>query len=297
MYSDDLDGTPTLSGITTPSRSSGRTSEVAFYYGTTYPCLKAAEHYRGIVVLQSYHPMVASGQFEQIFPNAQRYLYFNPVKTYGQEAQLTFSLSSAPPIPSAWSASQPGFELGTWLRSQRDLERAKLAEASQLMEISGTCGLFIDDTDHWLVEESRFEPGLALLQQISAIAAGRIILNRGFRFWPKLSHLDAVVLENLGPYDIAGLTAPGHEQDLKWLHRQLSTYLPALDGGGDSGRRPVEAFTLSYRQEPFRPEQLSDQPVMPLYLELRGLLERYVARHLQATKALDRWSDPFNAVG
>lgn len=289
MRQNNLHRSLNLAGLTAPAMRFGA---LTLYYGMSYPSLAAAEHYTGMVVLQPYHPLVAAGQFAQIFPHADRYLYYNPVKTYGSDQVLDFSLEGTSPAP--------GQSFDDWLGSQKKLEAAKRAEAERLLAIPGTCGLFVDDLDHWLVDDSRFDQGCQLLQVIAKAAKGRLILNRGFRFWPELQKLDAVLLENIGPYDIAKLTAPGCEQDIRWLHQQLTSYLPSLHPSGADKTCPrksaVPVYTLSYATEPFRPESLPAARVMPLYLELKALLDGYVRRHLHSNKALDRWSKPFQPV-
>lgn len=290
MRKNNLHCSPSLTGLTAPAMRFGA---LALYYGMDYPSLAAAEHYTGMVVLQPYHPLVASGQFAQIFPHADRYLYYNPVKTFGSTEKLDFSLEGTAP--------RPGQSFDDWLGSQRKLEKAKRAEAERLLAVPGTCGLFVDDLDHWLVDDSRFDQGCQLLQAIAKSAGGRLILNRGFRFWPELAKLDAVLLENVGPYDIARLTAPGCEQDIRWLHHQLSAYLPSLHPSGSASqgcvrKTAVPVYTLSYAAEPFRPASLPAERVMPLYLELKALLDGYVRRHLHSNQALDRWSKPFQSV-
>lgn len=293
MRQNNLHRSLSLAGLTAPAMRFGA---LTLYYGMDYPALAAAEHYTGMVVLQPYHPLVAAGQFAEIFPRADRYLYYNPVKTYGSAAMLDFASERLGP-----RGDQP-FE--AWLTCPRDLERQKRAEAERLLAIPGTCGLFVDDLDHWLLDDSRFDQGCALLKAIARKAEGRLILNRGFRFWPELERIDAVLLENVGPYDIAKLTAPGCEQDIRWLHRQLSSYLPSLQPSSRASsassacprKSAVPVYTLSYLDQPFRPAALPPKQVMPLYLELKALLDGYVRRHLHSNQALDRWSKPFQPV-
>lgn len=321
---------PTLEGLTTAAMSERGTDELLLYYGQSYPCLEAAEHYEGMVVLQPYHPIVTGSQYAQIFPNAQRYLYYNPVKTWGKPEMLTFAADGENPLPSAivQGGAAADFDLGSWLAVERNLEKAKLAEAGQLMDIPGVVGLFVDDIDHWLVEECRFAPGLAMLQRIANAARGRLILNRGFRFWPKLSSIDAVVLENLGPHDIAKLACPSRVQDLRWLHHELSQFLPALKPAKASGSamaetiaetmaetftdqpgaepedkavtRPkaVAVFALSYlHHAPKLPEGVCHEPAeQMLFQSLGDLLNRSVVSQMVCDRALDVWPEAFQPL-
>lgn len=246
------------------------------YYGMDDPNFAAAEGYRGRVVLQSYHPLVATGRYAEVFPHAERYLYYNPVKTYGEGEILLFG------------------------QEQDELEARKLTESLQLMSIAGACGLFVDDCDHWLLEGKRLDQGQEFLAQIAHNAGGRLILNRGFSFWPSLQAqgaLAAVVLENIGPCDIAALAEEGCRGDLQWLYEQLSRSLTALRM---SDKAPPQVFSLSYRSEPLRPScELAerDPEVHTLYLALSALLGRFMAGKLQSNIQLDCWPDPFQAVG
>lgn len=305
--------------MTTRPRREGTGTGLVLYYGMDYPCLKAAESYAGMVVMQPYHPAVANGHYGAIFPRAERYLYYNPVKTYGESSTLVFGPEGNPPFPSAAAPTveshgkaepSQGLTVEQWLGAQDKLRHKKLTEAAQLMGLPGVSGLFVDDTDHWLGAEQdhRYEKGLALLKQVAHIAANRLILNRGFRFWPMLAKakaLSAVVLENISPSDIAHWAELGRSQELSWLKAQLSSNLPALQSsqGGASYAAGVPVFGLSYKPK------LSDSPasqgarqaapaaVKADYEALARLLERHVTEYIYSNAQLDRWPEPFQVEG
>lgn len=288
---------------------------LVLYYGMDYPCLKAAERYSGMVVLQSYHPAVASGHYAAIFPRAERYLYYNPVKTYGESSTLVFGPEGNPPFPGAMPKGEDAASSLTveqWLGAQDKLRHKKLTEAAQLMGLQGVSGLFVDDTDHWLGadQEHRYEKGLNLLQQVAHLASERLILNRGFRFWPMLAKagaLRAVVLENMGLSDINHWAELGRVQELSWLKAQLSSNLPALHRTKAEARSApksaVPVFALSYKPEPREAKGMAtaqvagDSAVKTDYEALTALLERYVTEYIYSNAQLDCWPEPFQAEG
>jgi hypothetical protein len=247
-----------------------------FYYGTEIPDMKVTRSWTNChVVLQSYHPLVAEGLFEEFFPGARRYLYWDPTQIpHGEKNALGGMLSDLGHDP-RWD---------TLRLDLRDVSCRRLAveRATALMRVEGVEGLFVDGLDAWAATTAQQEPIVALFEELRASLPRepRWFLNRGFPFWRRLPALEAILLESLWPERF--LDSP--ETELAWMERMLVLHFASL-----RIRHPnVELYFLRY--DDARVEADSDAAESLARRErLISELRQFSHRQLSGNRCLDAW--------
>jgi hypothetical protein len=235
------------------------------YYGTGLPVRERARQLRdAIVVLQPYHPLCEFGGFADYFPHAWRFVYFNPTAAHTR-------LLTDPGV----RAATLGYD-ATWDLERLDLRSGAargfaIAQGRMALRIDGVHGLFVDDLDRWDNPADRHH-AYAVLDALITSNTYPIawFLNRGFGFWKRLHGLAAVLLEDLGPYQLDRMDS----SELSWV---TTVVLKALRYASTRG---VNVYSLTYD-----PIAVGWQP--------RGLVAATVAAAtgtpLLAQRHLDRW--------
>jgi len=243
-----------------------------FYYGCEVPAGRAAAaRLRDTaVVLQAYHPLLATGQFADWFPHCSLYVYWNPTGVPADD------LADAGPGV-ALLAPDP-----VWNLARLDLRSAaarQFAARRGLLALRaagpGAAGLFVDDLDRWAAPGPDQDAALGVVQAVLA-SAGRpvgLFVNRGFAFWPRLPGLDAVLLEELTPALADGLGA----DDQLWVRERV---VPAVRAARDGG---AACFGLTYERGPEAP------PAGDAARELAELTDGV----LRGCRSLDQWPEDF----
>jgi hypothetical protein len=237
------------------------------YYGTELPMRSRARQVRdAVVVLQPYHPLCEFGGFADYFPNARRFVYFNPTAAHAR-------LLTDPHV----KAATLGYD-AIWDLERLDLRcgaarRFAIAQGQMALRIPGVHGLFVDDLDRWDDPAGRRHARAVL----GAVTAARTcptawFVNRGFGFWKRLPGLAAVLLEELSPYQLDRMDP----WELSWV---TTVVLRALRYGCSCG---ADVYSLTYD-----PAAVGWQP--------RGAAASAVAalagEPLLARRHLDRWPD------
>lgn len=212
------------------------------YYGEALPNLRAAQALQDCdVVLQPYHPLVRSGQFDAYFPHCRRFVYWNPSGVYGENL-----IGLAQPVRlEVWDPR--------WKIARLDLTdeatRAYVVDyAVTTLSGAGVDGLFVDDLDLW--SQGRRQGALRAVLDSVAVKAGdefRWFFNRGFPMWRGTPNLHAVMLEELTPYDVEHRGVA----DESWLNRVV---LPPLER---AKRADVRAYAMTYGIDPPEPFPLA----------------------------------------
>lgn len=256
-------------------RGSKRSGAV-LYYGSAMPDLAAARRLRGQdVVLQPYHRLVAAGGFADAFPRCRRYVYWNPtaVALDDPEADHLPSLS----VDSRWGLRR--LDLDDSVARRHVVKRAAFALGCDGGRIDG---LFVDDLD-LLIDSGRSALALDLIREVSAAVGNRSgsgwFVNRGFSLWPLIPRLDAVLLENLGPADLADLNG----DQWRWLERHV---VPSLHNARRAG---AAAYTVSYRDRP------AGGPSGEAVTARRDPVSRFCNSHLTVPLHLDSWNGSLSA--
>lgn len=200
------------------------------YYGTTTPARERTRRLRDVaVVLQLYHPLCQSGAFADYFPNARRFVYFNPT-------------AATPPLtdPKVQAATL-GYD-ATWNLERLDLRRAAArrfatAQGLSALTVAGAHGLFVDDLDRWDHPAGRCH-ARAVLRAVASEhpQPPAWFFNRGFGFWKRMPCLTGALLESLTPYQVDRMGP----SDLTWVTRVV---LPALRHARAAG---MELHCLTY---------------------------------------------------
>lgn len=237
-------------------------NQIELYYGTEIPNIAKCRSYEGIIVLQEYHPIVKEGLYQKIFPNAEKFLYFNPVKDPLKNTFLTFKKDRNIIIE----------------QNIKD----KLAKAESLMGIEGTDGLFVDDIDHWNLDDINRKKGLEFLSKLSKTCHKNLILNRGFYFWHFLNGIHSILLENLGPNDILNTK---DASDILWIKNTLKLNFNLLSLERQFQKPKI--FTLSYQKKPSR---ILKSPDISEALDLIAL---FVDENLHKNISIDTWDRRF----
>jgi hypothetical protein len=243
-----------------------------FYYGCELPASRAATTALrdAAVVLQAYHPLVATGQFADYFPHCSLYVYWNPTGVPADDLE-----GAGPGI--ALLAPDP-----VWNLARLDLRSAaarQFAARRGLLALRAAgpaaAGLFVDDLDRWAQPGPDQDAALAVVKSVLA-GAGRpagLFVNRGFAFWPRLPGLDAVLLEELTPALADGLNAG----DQLWVREQVVPAVAAARAGG------AACFGLTYEPGPEAP------PAGDAARELAELTDGV----LHGCRSLDQWPEDF----
>jgi hypothetical protein len=252
-----------------------------FYYGCELPARRdaAAALRDAAVVLQPYHPLLATGQFADYFPHCSLYVYWNPTG-----------------VPAAdLAGADPGIALlapdPVWNLARLDLRSAaarQFAARRGLLALRAggpaATGLFVDDLDLWSQAGPDQDAALAVVQAVLT-AAGRevgLFVNRGFACWPRLAglsapagpaRLDAVLLEELTPA-LADRLGAGDQQ---WIREQVVPAARAARSGG------AACFGLTYEPGPEAP------PAGDAARELAALTDGV----LRGCRSLDQWPEDF----
>jgi hypothetical protein len=250
----------------------GEMRTAIFYYGCELPPSRTAtaQLRDAAVVLQAYHPLLATAQFADYFPHCSLYVYWNPTG-----------------VPAAdLDGAGPGIALlatdRVWNLARLDLRSAparQFAARRGLLALRAAgpaaAGLFVDDLDLWA------EPGAdqdAALQVVQAVLAGAgrevgLFVNRGFAFWPRLPGLDAVLLEELTPALADRLEAG----DQAWIRARV---VPAVRAARSAG---AACFGLTYEPGP------ETSPAGAAARELAELTDGV----LRGRRSLDQWPEDF----
>jgi hypothetical protein len=239
-----------------------------FYYGCAPPAnrVAAAALRDTAIILQPYHPLLASGQFADCFPECSLFVYWNP--TGVPEADLA---GAGPGI--ALLAPDPVWHLARLDLRSAAARRFAADRGLRALRAGGptAAGLFVDDLDLWAGADP--DAALAVVQSVLA-GAGRpvaLFVNRGFSFWPRLPGLEAVLLEELTPAIADRL---GGEDQL-WIREQVVPAVRAARSGG------AACFGLSYEAGP--------EPT-PAGLAARELAE-LTDGVLHGRRSLDEWPE------
>jgi hypothetical protein len=241
-----------------------------FYYGCELPPRRdaAAALRDAAVVLQAYHPLLATGQFADYFPHCSLYVYWNPTGVpAGDLAGAGPGIALLAPDP-VWNLAR--LDLRSAAARQFAARRGLLA-----LRAGGpaAAGLFVDDLDLWSRPGPDQDAALAVVSSVLA-GAGRpagLFVNRGFAFWPRLAGLDAVLLEELTPALADGLGA----DDQQWIREQVVPAARAARRGG------AACFGLSYEPGPEAP------PSGAAARELAELTDGV----LHGCRSLDQWPE------
>lgn len=161
-----------------------------------------------------------------------------------------------------------------WSVDRLDLEQTvaqefALRQAILALGDSGVTGLFVDDLDRLAGHQAEFVRHL--LTEVEARAGRQFswFVNRGFFAWPWLCQIDAVLLEELSPADIAAMSQDRRE----WV---ITEVLPALTTIAPSSTR---TFALTYQDD------VSGHPeVWP-----SAAIATYVDEVIVGTPSLDAW--------
>ena len=216
---------------------------LCIYFGTDLPAPGWTDERAGRgrldVVLEPYHPLVQGGGFADAFPTARRYVYVNPTTV---DPWVLGQLSDPPPL------------LGRderWGLPRLDLEHPDgfaWAVRSACAALGGDAGrlhgAFVDDLDRLLParEEIAMEYFVQVALQLGWEPAW--FVNRAFALWPRIEHLDAVLLEDITP-DVAA-----HEDAdaVRWIREEVLPEVRAVR------QRGTTVHSMGYA------DQLSDPP-------------------------------------
>lgn len=231
--------------------------KVVMYYGEALPNLHATRTLTDCdVVLQPYHPLVRSAQFEAYFPDCRRFVYWNPTGIYGErliELQRPIRLEHWDP---RWKIAR--FDLTD--EATQDYVVDDGIEA--LGPDRDIHGLFVDDLDLWT--QGRRRPAIRrVLDRVAAKAGADFswFFNRGFPLWPDTPHLHAVLLEELTPYDVEQRSIA----DAVWINRAVLRPLEKAKRAG------VRAYALTYGIDEPPPMTLA-----PVSARLAGLTDETI---------------------
>jgi len=204
----------------------GLPSKTLIYYGMEIPSISAsrASLYTN-VVMQAYNPLCFNGYYEKFFPNAERFVYWNP-------ARIPVAEVGTMPIRSA-DGVLANIDLS--VASSREFV---IQRALEVMKTNGAHGLFVDDMDHWCITGEDRVNALSLLTD-ARIAGIPFFLNRAFPLAPSIKNLKAVLLENLSAEDIKA----ANSGDLAWYESFVKLHLPVL-----KNRQPkTDIVALTYK--------------------------------------------------
>jgi hypothetical protein len=241
------------------------------YYGTEMPKRELTRKLRNTtVVLQPYHALCQSGEFAEYFPQARRFVYFNPTATdSGTLADRTSNIAVLG-HDDFWNLERIDLRKGS-------ARKFAIEQGRKALSFPGTDGLFVDDLDRWDHPDKR-RHAVTVLRAITAarVQPSAWFLNRGFGFWHRMPNLSAVLLENLTPYQVDRMNA----LEISWLTTVALQPLRCLHDRG------VAIFSLTYD-----PVAVRWQPIGTAARVLAAL----TSEPILSTLHFDRW--PKNLIG
>lgn len=209
-------------------------SDCLFYYGTQTPCITKCKSLKNThVILQSYHPLVHQGMFQDFFPTCQRFLYLNVSNIHRNELRkYDINLKN-----SKYNSEWDTYSLDLSLPSTSELI---LEKAKSLLELEGVEGIFLDDLDFWCDSPYLRRSLIDLLENIRKTVSKDVkyIINRGFPLWSKIDGLEAIVLENIYPEKIY----TSQDSDLGWFENLISLNFSLMN----FEKNEVPIFGLKY---------------------------------------------------
>lgn len=240
------------------------------YYGTDLPLQIQSQQLRdAIVVLQPYHPLCQSGEFANYFPDARRFVYFNPTAVHER-------LLTDPEVQTAILSHDPAWDLYRLDLRRVAARRFVIKQGLIAMQVAGVHGLFVDDLDKWDYPSGRRYARTVLMDIVRGHDRQiEWFVNRGFGFWNHLPSISAVLLEELSPYQLDRMDP----LQLSWVR---TVVLRALNLARSRG---AAMYSLTYDMA-----AIGWQP--------RGSAASKVAaltgEPLFAQRHLDRWPDALN---
>jgi hypothetical protein len=247
----------------------GAVSTAVFYYGLDAPADRArSARIRGArVVLQPYHPLLTADRFADYFPCSSLFVYWNPTGVPAaalRDAAEPIGLLEPDPV---WNLARLD------LRSAAS-RRFAVRQGLRALHDSGSCvtGLFVDDLDLWSGPGQQ-DAALAVVSSVLEQAGRpvRLFVNRAFDLWRWLACVDAVLLEELTPGLVNGMSA----EDVRWVEQCV---LPAVR---EVRRRRAGVFGLTYQPAPEAP------PLLPAAAKLAALCDGV----LHGRRSLDIWPE------
>jgi hypothetical protein len=247
----------------------GTVSSAIFYYGLDVPADRArSARIRGArVVLQPYHPLLTADRFADYFPHSSLFVYWNPTgvpATALPDAGEPLGLLDPDPV---------------WNLARLDLRCAaarRFAAGQGLRALHGSgssvTGLFVDDLDLWSGPDQQ-DAALAVVSSVLEQAGRpvRLFVNRAFALWRQLACIDAVLLEELTPGLVNGMSP----DDVRWVQQCV---LPAVR---EVRRRGAAVFGLTYQPSP------EASPLLPASAKLAALCDGV----LHGRRSLDIWPE------
>jgi len=149
------------------------------YAGVEWPALAWARSFGGLVVLRRFHPLVTSGQFADVFPQAQRFISVAPTLVGTYRATAIYAGAMSPLV-------LPHLKYAFWLNDA-------VSDAAQATRLPGVHGLYICDID--ILARADRELALEYLQALST--STQLALNGGLSILPSARNPDAIVLTDL----------------------------------------------------------------------------------------------------
>lgn len=235
------------------------------YYGTEMPNRELTRKLRDTtVVLQPYHALCQSGLFADYFPQAQRFVYFNPTAAHTDLLAGRDGGVAVLGHDDFWDVERIDLR-------KKSARKLAIEQGQKALSFPGIDGLFVDDLDRWDRPELR-RHATAVLR---AVAGAQIqhpewFINRGFGFWRRAQHLSAVLLENLTPYQVDRMNS----DEISWLTTVVLQSLRRLYGRGTA------IFSLTYDPLAARWQPLGDAA---------QVLAALASKPMLSTLHFDRW--------
>lgn len=242
-------------------------TNLVLYYGTEMPDLDAARitvdtH----VVLQPYHPIVMSGEFRRVFPEARRFVYVNPTAIDPWRLDRSEVKPPLLEVDDEWSL--PRIDLSATAGWRTALDEAAWALDSGPEQVHG---VFIDDLDR--VDSATAQAFIADLRARVGWTPA-LFINRGFHVWPGLA-LDAVLVEDVRGGDV-------RDDDPAGLSRWVAeAVVPSLV---DARTRGSAVHRVEYADTSSRHDHSEDQLPADLFDSV----------WMTAPRTLDEWPTPLN---
>ncbi|MCW2769577.1 MAG: hypothetical protein JWR27_1010 [Aeromicrobium sp.] len=230
--------------------------KLCIYFGTEMPDLTWSEDLGpSDVVLEPYHPLVQGGGFAEAFPDARRFVYVNPTTI---DPWVLDQLADPPPMIGRDER---------WNLPRLDLDHPEgfaWAVRSACAALKGDRGrihgAFVDDLDSMLPDREELAIEFFVQVALHLETEPAWFINRGFSLWPRIEHLEAVLLEDISP----DLAARAPTAMVRWIHEQV---LPAVRA---VRRRGVRVHSMDYADQQ---ESLGVAPDENLRAEVAGLVD------------------------
>lgn len=226
------------------------------YFGTEMPDPAWAQDLGAIdIVLEPYHPLVQGGGFAEAFPDARRFVYVNPTTI---DPWVLGQLADPPPLVGRDDR---------WDLPRLDLDHPDgfaWAVRSACAALSGDRGrihgAFVDDLDRLLPDREELAIEYFVQVAVHLDREPAWFINRAFALWPRVEHLEAVLLEDISP-DVAAHEPPA---TVRWMREQV---LPAVRAVRQRGTR---VHAMDYADQHGRADGPADEG---LRVEVAGVVD------------------------